>query len=309
MSRPSVVITEPLNNDAVAWLAERCDVVFANSDVSAELDEALATAQGLVVRTYTRVDKSLLARAPILRVVGRAGVGLDNIDRDACAARNIAVVSTPDANTTAVVEYIWSLIFKVVRPVSPVTWALTSQEWRMVRDSTLASRELSQMTLGVLGLGRIGSAVARVGSTLMGRVIYHDLLDVPPDQRAGAEAVSRDELLAHSDILTIHVDGRPTNRRLIGADECALLKPDVLFINTSRGFVVDAGALATFLKTHADARAILDVHDPEPFGADYPLFDLRNATLFPHIASATVHAKENMSWVVRDVWRELSSQQ
>lgn len=305
MTRPIVVITEPLDPAAVAWLGERCDLRHAPFEDARAVRAALAEAEALIVRTYTRVEESLLSSAPKLRIVARAGVGLDNIDQQACRAHKVAVISAPDANTSAVVEYVWSLIFGVVRPVEPLHEALTPSAWRTLRDSSLAPRELSELTLGILGLGRIGSRVASVASTLMGRVIAHDLLDIPPDRRAGAACVSRDELLASSDILTIHVDGRPSNRRLIARDECAALKPDVILLNSSRGFVVDASALAAFLKSRPHAVALLDVHDPEPIPPDSPLLALPNARLFPHLGAATVRAKRNMSGVVRRVWEFL----
>ncbi|RMH25933.1 MAG: 3-phosphoglycerate dehydrogenase, partial [Planctomycetota bacterium] len=302
MGRPVVAITEPLDEDAAAWLADRCEVVLAPCGDDGALGAALERADALIVRTYTRVDAALLARAPRLRVVGRAGVGLDNIDLRACRTRGVEVVHTPGANTAAVVEFVWSAVFASVRPIDPLERALPADAWRARRDTGLAPRELAGLTLGVLGLGRIGSAVARVGGTLMGRVIYHDLREIPATQRAGAEAVSRDGLLAESDILTVHVDGRASNRGLIGAGACARLRPEVIFINTSRGFVVDRPALAAFLRANPEARALLDVHDPEPIPPGDPLWGLPNARLTAHVAAATVPAKRAMSRVVERVW-------
>ena len=167
----------------------------------------------------------------------------------------------------------------------------------------------SELTLGILGFGRIGSAVARVGAALDMRVLYNDLIEVPAPKRSGAEPVSFERLLAESDVLTVHVDYRPENRHLLNAAAFARLKPGVLFLNTSRGFVVDPAALAAFLKANPKAQAMLDVHDPsEPIRADYPLLGLPNARLTPHLASGTEKAKRNMSWVVRDVWRVLSGE-
>ncbi len=303
--RHRIVITEPLHPDALAWLRERCEVVEVKFEDAAALAEALQTADGLVVRTYTQVNEELVTQAPRLKVVGRAGVGLDNVDVEACRGRGVQVVSTPEANTTAVVEYVFAQVFAVVRPLTPLTGALPASQWRALRDSSITPRELSEMTLGILGLGRIGKAVARVGETLFGRVIYHDLVEIPERERLGAAPVSREELLRESDVLTIHVDGRASNRNLIDSTVCALLRPDVIFINASRGFVVDAATLALFLKANPKATAMLDVHEPEPIRADYPLLGLPNAKLFPHIGAATARAKANMSWVVKDVWAAL----
>jgi phosphoglycerate dehydrogenase-like enzyme len=305
MGRPAVLITEPLDADALAWLNERCDLTHVEDADPSSLNTALAEAEAIIVRTYTRVDAAMLDRAPRLCVVGRAGVGVDNIDLAACKARGIKVVNTPEANTSAVVEYVFAMIFNVLRPAVRVERAITEDEWKRWRDELITPRELSESTLGILGLGRIGQAVAKVGADLTGRVVYHDLEEIPVGLRAGAEPVSRERLFAESDILSIHVDGRAANRNLIAAEAMAKMKADVVFINASRGFVVDAAALSAFLCEHPRATAILDVHDPEPVGTDSPLLGLRNAILTPHVGAATRRAKRNMSWVVKDVWAEL----
>jgi len=131
------------------------------------------------------------------------------------------------------------------------------------------------------------------------------VIEIAPERRFGAISGSFEEVLARSDVLTLHPDGRASNRHLIDAAALASCKADVVLINTSRGFVVDADALAAFLRANPGAQALLDVHDPEPFGAGYPLLGLPNAQLSPHIAAATRTAHRNMSWVVREVWRVL----
>lgn len=307
MSKPLVIQTEDLDEAPAAWLAERCELVRCGA-TEAGFGALLANAQGLVVRTYTRVDRAMLEKGPKLRVVGRAGVGLDSIDLEACASRGVRVVSTPDANTQAVVEFVWALIFDALRPRLFLSEALEKEHWVQVRKELRAPRQIDEMTLGVYGLGRIGKRMAAVGHTLGMRVIYHDLLEIPPALRHGATAVSRDELLAGADILTIHVDGRPSNRGLVDADAFARMKPDVLLINAARGFLMDNRACAAFFGEHPDAMALLDVHEPEPIGSDYPLLGMPNVHLSPHLAAATDRAQENMSWVVRDVWRVLNGE-
>jgi D-3-phosphoglycerate dehydrogenase len=170
----------------------------------------------------------------------------------------------------------------------------------------VAPRQLAGATLGVWGLGRIGSRVAAVGVALRMRVIYHDLSEIPVGARNGAEPVSIERLLAESDFLTVHVDGRASNRGLIGQERFAAMQEDVVFINTSRGVVVDAQACADFMRARPEAQALLDVHDPEPIPVEYPLLMMPNVYLTPHIASATQRAKDAMSWVVRDVWGVLA---
>jgi phosphoglycerate dehydrogenase-like enzyme len=249
----------------------------------------------------------MLAKAPRLRVVARAGVGLDNVDVEACARRGVAVLNTPDANTRAVVEYVTSMALDALRPRVYLEDAPETKAWKRMRSEMIAPRQLSEMTLGILGLGKIGSQVARVGAALDMRVIYHDIAEIEPQRRHGAVPVDRETLFRESDLLTIHVDGRAENHGVVEAASLALCKPDVVLVNTSRGFVVENDALAAFLKANPGAMAMLDVHEPEPFPPHYPLLGLANAKLSPHLASATARAHKNMSWVVKDLWRVLSA--
>lgn len=302
--RVLAIQTEELDGDASAWLAERVDLKRCAPD-DPGFAGLLARAGALVVRTYTLVNDAMLDRAPNLRVVARAGVGLDNIDLPACERRGVRVVYTPDANTQAVVELVAAFTLDALRPRVFLDKALPLAEWKKARNDLIAPRQLGDLTVGVLGFGRIGKGVARVFEAFGSRVLYHDIEDVSPVGRLGAEPVSRDDLLRRSDILTIHVDERRENRDLIAAAQLALMKPDAILINTSRGFVVSARDLAAWLRANPAAQAILDVHEPEPFPGDHPLLGLSNAHLSPHIGAATAKAKRNMSWVVRDVWRVL----
>ncbi|MEM1330452.1 MAG: NAD(P)-dependent oxidoreductase [Planctomycetota bacterium] len=302
--KPVVVQTEECSPVPAAWLAERCELVVCPLGDDG-LDEQLARAEGALVRTYTVVDDAFLDLAPALKVVARAGVGLDNIDVEACRARGVEVVHTPDANTQSVVEYVVALTMDAIRPRAFLDASMELDAWKRTRAEMSAPSQLADLTVGILGVGRIGSRVAQVMGVLgAGEVLGHDVRDVPVTH--GAEMVDRDRLLAESDILTVHVDGRSDNRRLLGTEEFEKMKPGVVFINTSRGFVVDASSCAEFLDRHEGAMALLDVHDPEPFGDQYPLLRVPNAHLAPHLASCTVTAKENMSWVVRDLWAVLS---
>ncbi len=302
--RPLVVITEDLDPAPEAWLAERCEVVRCAVD-DARFAGLLARADALVVRTYTIVDAKLLARGPRLRVVGRAGVGLDNFDLKACEAAGVKVVNTPDANTRAVVEYVFAMLADATRPRVFLDGAIDAKRWNAMRRELVGERELNEMVMGIYGFGRIGSAVARVATAMEMETIYHDIREIPEHERHGARPVLREELLRRADVLTVHVDGRPENRGLVDARAFSLMRGTVIFINTSRGFIVDAGALGAFMRGHERAMALIDVHEPEPFDASYPLLGLKNVHLSAHLASGTRRAKENMSWVVRDVWREL----
>lgn len=306
-SLPRVLQTEHLDPAAAAWLRERCDLVVCPWEDAARFAAELPSADALLIRTYTKVDDALLARAPRLRCIARAGVGLDNVDLPACQRRNIPVVSTPGANTRAVVELVTAFMLDALRPRAFLDRALDKAAWNQARKDLTAPKQLSDLTLSIVGLGRVGSAVARVAKALDMRVLYHDLLDFPPERRFGAEPAPLDRVLREADILTLHPDGRPSNRHLISTKQLALLKPDAVIINTSRGFILDTAALASFLSAHPAAQALLDVHEPEPFPPSYPLLNLKNAHLSAHIAAATATAQSNMSWVVKDLWRVLSN--
>jgi phosphoglycerate dehydrogenase-like enzyme len=309
MARPLVVIAEDLDCAAIAWLRERCDVVECAGDDGDGLRAALARADGLVVRTYTRVDGALLASAPRLRVVGRAGVGLDNVGVPACRSRGVEVVHTPDANSAAVAEYVLALLLDRLRPRQRLTGALPLAEWTALRRSLVGERQLSGLRLGVTGLGRVGRRVARAARGFGMDVIYTDLAEVPESLREGARGLPLADLLATSDIISLHVDARESNRHFIDAPALARMKPDAVLVNTSRGFVIDSAALAAHLAAHPRATAIIDVHDPEPFDAGHPLLRCPNAHLYPHLGAATRSAHAAMSWVVRDVWRVLNGEQ
>jgi phosphoglycerate dehydrogenase-like enzyme len=298
-------LTEQLDRNAESWLRERCDVERCPVEDGARLRERSKDAQGLIVRTYTRVDAALLDAAPRLTVVGRAGVGLDNIDVAECRRRGIEVVHTPDANGDAVAEYVFATLLAEARPMQYLDAAIGAEAWHALRKRVVMPRQLREMTLGILGLGKIGQRVARIARGFEMPAIYHDLVEIPDARRHGAVPVSRDELLARADVLTIHVDHRASNRHLINTTALALMKPEMILINTSRGMVVDHVALAGFLRRNADARAMLDVHEPEPIDPANPLLGMANAKLAPHLAAATRLAHSNMSWVVRDVWRVL----
>ncbi|MEM8835416.1 MAG: NAD(P)-dependent oxidoreductase [Planctomycetota bacterium] len=305
--QPLVIQTEHLDDAAGDWLRQRAELVRCASNEE-RFAELLPTADALVVRTYTRIDEALLDAAPALRVVGRAGIGLDSIDVAACRARGVEVVYTPDSNSLAVVELVIAFALDGTRDRLFLDRALPIEEWKSLRADLRARRQLCEMTLGILGMGRVGSKLARAGAGLFAEVIYHDMKEIAAEDRHGASTVGEDELLSRADVLSIHVDARPSNRHWLDRRRLNLVKDDVVIVNTSRGFVVDDAALASFLSQAPGACAMLDVHEPEPIAPDHPLLGLANGHLSPHIGAATRLAHERMSWVVRDVWRVLNGE-
>jgi phosphoglycerate dehydrogenase-like enzyme len=297
----TVLVTEGSDAKPLQWLKERARVVeIATSDP--QFTSNLAAADGLLVRTYTRVNADLLDRAPRLKVVGRGGVGLENIDVAECRRRGIEVVYTPDANTLAVGDFVFGFILQLLRPWELFRDAVYPHaEFKRIRN-TVRGRQLNELTIGILGMGRVGRRVGHIAANGFGmRVIYNDLIDVRADLKFPAEAVDKPALYRDADILSIHVDMRPGNQHLVGRDQIAMLKSSAVVINTSRGEVLDVHALAEALRGQRIYGAAIDVFDPEPPGPDFPLLGLPNVLLTPHIAARTTTAMENMSWVVRDV--------
>ena len=298
---PIVVVTEGSDKVPLDWLRTQATVIeTALGDPS--LEAALAQAQGLLVRTYTRVTSDFLARCPKLRVVGRGGVGLENIDVKACRARGIEVVYTPDANTLAVGDFVIGYMLQLLRP-----WcffrdqAYEPKEFKGIREA-VRGRQLNELTLAILGMGRVGRRLGHIAANGFGmRVIYNDLLDVAAQLDFPATSVDKETLYSEADVLSLHVDMRPGNENLVGAAQLALMKPTSILINTSRGEVLDVNALADALRRKSLAGAALDVYWPEPPKADFPLLGLDDVLLTPHLAARTYTAIENMSWVVRDV--------
>jgi phosphoglycerate dehydrogenase-like enzyme len=263
---------------------------------------ALATAQGLLVRTYTKVNAALLDQAPLLKVVGRGGVGIENIDAVECRRRGIEVVYTPDANTLAVGDFVFGYLLQLLRPWKFFRDSVYEpKEFKRIRD-TVRGRQLNEMTIGILGMGRVGRRVGHIAANGFGmRVIYNDMLDVASLLDFPATSVDKPTLLREADILTIHVDMHPGNENMISTEQLAMMKHDAVLINTSRGEVLDAAALAATIRSGKLSGAALDVYWPEPPKADFPLLGLSNVLLTPHLAARTTTAMENMSWVVRDV--------
>lgn len=301
-SRPVVLVTEGGDPGPAQWLREQVDVI-ESSPTDPDLDRHLARADGLSVRTYTRVDARFLDRAPRLRVVGRGGVGIENIDVKECRRRGIEVVYTPDANTLAVGDFVFGYMLQLLRP-----WcffrdrAYEPAEFKRVRTS-FRGRQLNELTIGILGMGRVGKRVGHIAASGFGmRVLYNDLLDIRPESLGfPAKAVDKPTLYREADVLTLHVTMLPGNENLVGRDQLAMMKPDAILINTSRGEVLDARALAEAIRGGRLYGAAVDVYHPEPPAADFPLLGLPNVLLTPHVAARTDTAQANMSWVVRDI--------
>jgi D-3-phosphoglycerate dehydrogenase len=300
-TRPVVLVTEGSDKAPLEWLRTQAEVLEAGPGDNG-FDAALARAEGMVVRTYTKVNDALLSQAPELKVVGRGGVGLENIDVAACRKRGVQVVYTPDANTIAVGDFVFGVILQLIRSYAAFRERTPDpKEFKRLRD-TLRGRQLNEMTLGILGMGRVGRRVGHIAANGFGmRVLYNDIVDVRAQVKFPASSVDKPTLYRESDILSLHVTMLPGNENMVGARELAMMKSDAILINTSRGEVLDINALAEALKNKKLAAAAIDVFHPEPPPANFPLLGMDNVILTPHMAARTDTAIENMSWVVRDV--------
>jgi glyoxylate reductase len=246
----------------------------------AELRERTRDADGLLCLLTERVDAGLLDACPRLRVVSNYAVGTDNVDLEACAARGIAVGRTPDVLTDATADLAWALILASVRRLPEAAAAVRAGEWRTFEATRWIGTTLAGKTLGIVGFGRIGRAVARRAEGFRMDVVH---------------GVPLDDLLARADVVTLHCPLTPETRGLIDAHALARMKPTAHLVNTARGPIVDHGALAAALQQGTIAGAALDVTDPEPLPADHPLLGAPNLLVVPHIGSATVEARSAMT--------------
>ena len=296
-----IIISEFMDDAAVASLRAQFDVVYEKNLVDRRdaLKAALADADALIVRNRTQVDADLLNAAPQLRVVGRLGVGLDNIDTTACAARNIAVIPATGANALAVAEYVIGTAMLLLRTAYQSSDAVGEGTWP--RGQLSNGREIAGKTLGLIGFGGIGRLTARLGRGLGMRVIAYDA-QVPASSplwgENGALCVTLDAVIAQADVLSLHVPLTPHTRNLMDAVQLARMKSDAILINTARGGVVDESAVAAALRAGTLGGAALDVFDVEPLGAGSPLAACPNLLLTPHVAGVTRESNVRVSTMI-----------
>jgi (S)-sulfolactate dehydrogenase len=299
-----IVISENMDAPAVALLARDFEVDYRPGlvDDPAALARALAGAQAWIVRNRTQVRGEALAAADRLRVVGRLGVGLDNIDLEACAARGIEVIPATGANAESVAEYVLAMAMILLRGAAYLsTSAVAAGRWP--RQMLSQGREISGKTLGLVGFGGIGRVTARKAAALGMRVVGFDpavAAGSPLWAQFGVEAVALDELLARSDVVSLHVPLAESTRRMIGEERLALMKPGAVLVNSARGGIVDEAALARALRAGRIAGAALDVFEDEPLAAGSVMAEAPNLILTPHIAGVTAESNERVSGLIAE---------
>ncbi len=270
------------------------------------LQSLLGEAEALIVRNQTRVTAQVLEAAPRLRVVGRLGAGLDNIDLPAARRRGIVVTAARNANAIAVAEYVLAAMLHIARDFAAADASVRAGEWNRAR---FGGTELWGRTLGLVGVGEIGRRVARRARAFGMSVIGYDPLVGPYDfapAEQGIALLPLDELLANSDVISLHVPLLPTTYHLINAERLAQVRPHAVLINAARGGIIDEGALLAALNAGRLYRAVLDVCEVEPLPAESPLRSCEALLLTPHVAGLTAQAQERTSrLVIGDVLRVL----
>ncbi|KAA6462193.1 phosphoglycerate dehydrogenase [Acidobacteria bacterium AB60] len=286
-----IVLAEKVSPATVSVFASEpgWEVITHDKLPDGKLEAALKDADALVVRSAVQVDDALMEHAPKLRVVGRAGVGVDNVDAEAATRRGIVVMNTPGANAVAVAELAIGLMLALARKLPAANTSLHAGKWE---KKSLQGSELKGKTLGILGLGRIGLEVARRARAFGLELIGSDpFVSAAVARENGIRLVTLEELMAGSDYLTLHVGLTPQTAGIINARTLASMKKGVRIINCARGELVEDAALIEALKSGQVAGAALDVFNQEPL-KDSPYFGLDNVILTPHIAGSTAEAQE-----------------
>jgi glyoxylate reductase len=291
LSKPKVLLTRRIPSSALATLEVACDVDHNDSDqlTPDQLKMRISDKEGVVCLLTDAMTADVMDAAPRLKVIANVAVGYNNIDVPAANARGIVVTNTPEVLTDATADLTWALIMDITRRVSEGDRLIRRDGWKGWALDFMLGNELSGKTLGIIGYGRIGQAVAARAVPFGLRVIHADVLAVP-----GSGAIPVDRLLATSDIVSIHCPLTPETRHLINQAALARMKRSAYLINTSRGPVVDEAALAWALKNGIISGAALDVYEEEPV-VHRELLTLENVVLAPHLGSATTETRTAMA--------------
>lgn len=304
LSKPRLLATHALFAPARELLDAHADVEYwdrPDRPTRAEVLERVADKEALVCLLTERVEEELLSAAPDLRIVANVAVGFDNIDVDACTRRGVVVTNTPGVLDETTADFAWTLIMAVARRLTEGDRLVRSGAWRGWNLDQLCGGDVHRKTLGLIGFGRIGRAVARRAAGFRMRVLYSSVTRAPAEveEALGARYATREQLLAESDFISLHVPLMPETRHLIGAPELEAMKPTAYVINTSRGPVLDEAALVHALERRSIAGAGLDVYEREP--AVHPgLLGRDDVVLAPHIASASIETRTRMAMMAAE---------
>lgn len=297
--KPKVFITRPLPAAALEMIQPVCDAEVWADELPPPrevlLDKA-AGVDGLLTMLTDRIDKGLLDRAPRLKVVSNCAVGVDNIDIPAATRRGIVIGHTPEVLTETTADFAFALLMAAARRIVAGDRYIRAGHWRTWGLLTLLGQDVHGAALGLVGLGRIGAAVARRASGFHMRILYYSRTRRPDlEQQLGVGWADLDTLLRQADFVSLHTPLTPETRHLINARTLGLMKTTAILINTARGPVVDQAALYKALRQGRIAGAALDVTDPEPLPLTDPLLTLPNCLITPHIASASIATRTQMA--------------
>jgi gluconate 2-dehydrogenase len=304
MTRPTVWVARPFFPDIVDRLREHFDVRAETEERAfspAELAERLADADAAIIGLAERIDADVLEGAPRLRFVANLGVGYNNLDVDALTAAGVGASNTPDVLNETVADYAWALMLAAARRVGEAERWLRDGQWKGPRFEGWLGADVHGATIGILGMGRIGQAIARRAVGFRARVIYHNRsrLDASIERECAASYVDKATLLAQADHLILVLPFTPANRHAIGEAELKAMKPTATLVNIARGGIVDDAALARALADGSIGAAALDVFEGEP-RVHPDLLKLQNIVLSPHIASASRDTRRDMAALAVD---------
>lgn len=301
MSKPKVFVTRQIPDKGFELVKDFCEVDLWSGDMPPSPDELLQHARGmdgvLSLLTDSIDGEAMDAIGPQLKVISNFAVGFDNIDIAAATARKIPVGNTPDVLTDATADFSFALMMSAGRHILEGDRYVREGKWKTWNPMLFLGMEMKGATLGLVGFGRIGKAMARRAVGFDMRVIYYDLLETKPSSDIRATRVDLETLLEESDFISLHTPLTPDTHHLINAEAFSKMKPSAVFVNTSRGPVVDLEALYHALNEKRLYAAGLDVTEPEPLPLDHPLFTLDNILIMPHIASSSKVARDKMSWI------------
>jgi glyoxylate reductase len=301
MPKPKVFVTRAIPEKGIEIIRDFCDVDLWMDELPPSRDELLQHvrgADGLLCLLTDRVDREVMDEAgPQLKVISNLAVGFDNIDVNAATDRKIPIGNTPDVLTDATADFAFALMMAVARRIPEAERYVREGKWKTWGPMALLGVDLPGSTLGLIGFGRIGKAMARRAAGFDMRVMYYDPSEKKADPDIKATRVDFETILKESDFLSLHTPLTPDTRHLINAETLSKMKPNAVLVNTSRGPVVDMDALYEALKEKRIFGAGLDVTEPEPLPLDSPLLILDNIIIVPHIASASKTTREKMSWM------------
>jgi glyoxylate reductase len=299
--RPRIYITRKMPFQCIDLISASCDVVFHEGDEAPSWEEILnniADKDGIFCQVGNRIDKTVIDRASNLKVISTMSAGFEHIDVAYATQKGIYVCYAPDALIDAVADLTFSLLLAAARRIAELDRFIRQRKWT-ISWSPLSNigKPVWGCTLGVIGLGKIGKAVAKRARGFNMQVLYNDFIRLSPEEEdmLGVTFRSLDDLLKESDFVSILVPVTDATRQFMNEERLKLMKPSAILVNTSRGATVDEAALIKALRENWIAGAALDVFEKEPIADDNPLLDLDNVTLVPHIGSATMEARTNMA--------------